>query len=289
VFWDDGTAAQVPVPMDYNGNKFLLFVDEGGYGASRIIDVNDPTKPFVVSKLKLEIHMPANQATAVSDSSGDGSFTYTGHYCSVDREHNPTAAACGYFESGIRVFDIRDPYNPREIAYFNPPAQVAKHGTLCGSEHDGCATAGAVTNDTADWCTSQIRFLTAADGSSYLWAQCQDNGFMTLRFTNGAYPLPPLATQPMSTAVQAAQIKAAQTGAAPVAAMYGISSGTPNTATAAPPLLRRRQATAGAPRAAISTVAYKTPPWAPLAVLLAWCLVLLNLGISRAWIRRQPL
>jgi len=42
---------------------------------------------------------------------------------------------------------------------------------------------------TADWCSSQIRFFTATDGSHELWAQCQDNGFMVLKFTNGAYPL----------------------------------------------------------------------------------------------------
>ena len=189
VGWTDGSGAQVPVPMDYNGKKYILFVDEGGYGAARIIDVSDDTNPVVVSKLKLEIHMPPNQATAAADSAGDGSFTYTGHYCSVDREHNPTAAACGYFESGIRVFDIRDPLHPREIAYYNPPAQVQKHGQLPGSEHDGGPNNSQPPNMSADWCSSQIRFTTAADGTPELWAQCQDNGFMTLRFTNGAYPL----------------------------------------------------------------------------------------------------
>ena len=196
VGWTDGSAAQVPVPMDYNGKPYILFVDEGGYGAARIIDISDEKNPVVVSKLKLEIHMPANQATAAADSTGDGSFTYTGHYCSVDREHNPTAAACGYFESGIRVFDIRDPLNPREIAYYNPPAQVAKHGTLPGSEHDGGPNNTQPPNMTADWCSSQIRFTQAPDGTPLLWAQCQDNGFMTLKFTNGAYPLSTAAVVP---------------------------------------------------------------------------------------------
>jgi len=191
VGWTDGSAAQVPIPMDYNGHKFVLFVDEGSYGASRIIDVNDPANPVVVSKLKLQIHMPANQATAAADSTGDGQFTYTGHYCYVDREHDPTAAACGYFESGIRVFDIRDPYHPSEIAYFNPGEHGEKGGVLLGSEHSGSTS--APPNMTADWCTSQIRFYHDPDGYWYLWAQCQDAGFMTLRFTNNVYPLTPLA------------------------------------------------------------------------------------------------
>jgi hypothetical protein len=34
-----------------------------------------------------------------------------------------------------------------------------------------------------------VRFFHAADGSWELWAQCQDNGFMALKFTNHAYPL----------------------------------------------------------------------------------------------------
>jgi LPXTG-motif cell wall-anchored protein len=185
----DGSAAQHPIPIFYKGKPFIYFVDEGGYGASRIIDISNETAPVVVSKLKDEIHMTANRTAATDDTTGNGSFTYQGHYCTVDREYDPTAAACGYFQSGIRVFDFRDPYLPREIAYYNPPAQVAKHGTLPGSEHDGGPSNSQPPNMTADWCTSQIRFNHAADGSYQLWAQCQDNGFMTLRFTNGAYPI----------------------------------------------------------------------------------------------------
>jgi hypothetical protein len=192
VGWIDGSAAQVPIPIDYNGKKFLLFVDEGGYGAARIIDISDEAQPRVVSKLKLQIHLPKYAKQAAADTAGDGSFTYQGHYCSVDREHNPTAAACGYFQSGIRVFDIRNPYHPREIAYFNPPAQVRMHGKLPGSEHDGGPNNNQPPDMTADWCSSQIRFVHASRGSWELWAQCQDSGFMMLKFTNHAYPLPPL-------------------------------------------------------------------------------------------------
>jgi hypothetical protein len=206
--WPDGSTAQHTIPITYGGRHYLVYVDEGGgttpldltgpAGAARIIEIEDPTNPFIVSKLKLEIQMPANSALQTADTAGNGSFGYEAHYCAVDRENDPTALACGYFQSGIRVFDIRDPAHPSEIAYYNPPAQVSKHGTLNGSEHDGGSTNSQPPNDSTDWCTSQIRFFTAADGTHYLWAQCQDNGFMTLRFTNAAYPLGPAVSVPES-------------------------------------------------------------------------------------------
>ena len=69
----------------------------------------------------LETHDPANCDKVLPDLAGLSSFTYGSHYCSVDNRHNATTLACGYFNSGIRVFDIRDPVRPKEIAYYNPP------------------------------------------------------------------------------------------------------------------------------------------------------------------------
>lgn len=182
VSWTDGNTGQHAVQVTYNGRPYVIFVDELGSGAARIIDISDETAPRVVSKLKLEIQLP-DAAGARTRSAGDGIFGYDGHYCDVDRLVDPTAVACGYFESGVRVFDIRNPISPREIAYYNPPAQVGKAGQLPGSEH---ASGGAAEADmSADWCSSPPRFVTP----DQLWVTCQDNGFMTLRFTNDAYPL----------------------------------------------------------------------------------------------------
>jgi hypothetical protein len=209
IYWSDGSTAQVPIPIAYGKHHYILFVDEGGAdpskppqentlnltgpaGAARIIDIADPANPKIVSVLRLAIQTPKYSSRNAAEVAGNGSFGYEAHYCAVDREFNPTAVACGYFQSGIRVFDIRDPFHPREIAYFNPPAQVKMHGKLPGSEHDGGPNNSQPPNMTADWCSSQIRFFHARDGSWELWAQCQDNGFMTLKFTNHTYPLPPL-------------------------------------------------------------------------------------------------
>src|SRR5207244_2132798 len=76
----------------------------------------------VVSKLGLETHDPKNCAKVLPDLAGLSGFTYGSHYCSVDNKKNATTLACGYFENGLRVFDIRNPAQPKEIAYYNPPS-----------------------------------------------------------------------------------------------------------------------------------------------------------------------
>ncbi len=191
VCWEDGSTAQHTIPVFYDGKPYVLFVDEGGVGgfygpagAARFIDISDETQPRVVSKMKLEIQMPEHADIQLSDTEGNGIFGYQAHYCSVDRKINPTALACGYFQSGIRVFDIRDPHHPREIAYYNPPAQVGKAEQLPSSEHvNGLQQDN--NNLTADWCSAQVRLIPER---GELWSTCQDNGFMVLRFTNGVWP-----------------------------------------------------------------------------------------------------
>lgn len=187
VYWTDGAIGQHALRITYADRPYLAFVDEYGAGAARIIDITDEVNPTVVSKLKLEIHLPENGDTRAADTSGTGIFGYEGHYCAVDQFDDPTALACGYFQSGVRVFDIRDPRAPREIAYYNPPAQSGKNAELNGSEHAGDLGYGDGTTAqlTADWCSSPPRFV----GSDQLWVTCQDNGFLALRFTNNAYPI----------------------------------------------------------------------------------------------------
>lgn len=180
--WTDGLAGQHAIAVSWSGKPHLIFVDEMGPGAARIIDITDETAPVVVSKLKLAIQMPENKPLRDVDVAGNAVFGYDAHYCTADRTVDPTALACGYFQSGVRVFDIRDPRRPREVAYYNPPAQPHKVAQLTGSEH---ANAPGGEDMRTDWCSSPPRFV----GNDQLWVTCQDNGFMVLRFTNGAYPI----------------------------------------------------------------------------------------------------
>jgi hypothetical protein len=191
--WPDGSCGQHTFEIAYGDQPYVVCVSEGAAIVS-IVDIGDETAPELVSRLKLEIHMPENASTASSDTSGNGIFGMVSHYCWVDREHDPTVMGCGYFGSGIRIFDIRDPWLPKEIAYYNPPAQVGKISQLKGSEHannsvslalGGPAGVAGPPNMSTDWCSSWVRFIPER---SEIQVTCQDNGFLALRFTNGVWP-----------------------------------------------------------------------------------------------------
>jgi hypothetical protein len=202
LLWKDGATAQHTINVKIGGKPFVIFVDEGRPGGSsiaacaaglppfpmaRIIDISDETNPKIVSRLALETHDPANCAQVLPDLVGLSIFTYGSHYCSVDNRHHATTLACGYFNSGIRVFDIRDPVRPKEIAYFNPP------GTTTASPGSNHNRPGGWVAGGPDWCSAQVH-LDRARGT--LWSTCQDNGLLSLKFTNGVWPFPGSATPP---------------------------------------------------------------------------------------------
>ncbi|MEO7158767.1 MAG: hypothetical protein ABI039_14470, partial [Vicinamibacterales bacterium] len=207
LFWKDGSTAQHTIHVKIKGKPYIVFVDEAGAGGNsvatrqaacdagmhpfplaRIIDISDETKPKVISKLMLEVHDPANCDKVTPDLVGLTGFLYGSHYCSVDNIHKATTLACGYLNSGIRVFDIRDPIRPREIAYYNPPATP---NVSPGSNH---ITQRSVQQPGGpDWCSAQVH-LDAQQGT--LWTTCQDNGLLSFKFTHNAWPFAESTTPP---------------------------------------------------------------------------------------------
>jgi hypothetical protein len=208
LLWKDGAAAQHTIPVKIDGHPYVIFVDEGGSGSppaacaaglppfpmARIIDISDETKPRIVSRLALEIHNPANCAKVLPDIVGLSLFTYGSHYCSVDNKHHATTLACGYFNSGIRVFDIRKPRRPTEIAYYNP-AGVTTFSP--GSNHNNFIANNFVPGG-PDWCSAQTHLHVSERHSreATLWTTCQDNGLLVLKFENGVWPFPDSSTPP---------------------------------------------------------------------------------------------
>lgn len=197
VFWNVAGISQYMIPVTYDGTPFIIAIDEFASESYKFIDISDETDPVIINEFRLEINRPENAQARAEDTGNTGLFGYESHYCTVDRKNNPTAMACGHFQSGIRVFDIRDPFSPREIAYYNPPAQEGKMNDLQGSEHAALLSAArtpfplsdlgnanvavpylfdsittALSDLSADWCSSPPRFV----GSDQIWVTCQDNG-----------------------------------------------------------------------------------------------------------------
>lgn len=137
--WETVSIPQNAIPFTSNGKQYVMEVDEysggnGGplpvgihgpvVGAARIIDISDETKPKVVSNLRLAVHNMANRAAIANDPGAQNpTGGYAGHYCNIPTRVNPTIVACSMILSGLRVFDIRDPANPVEVAYFNAPVK----------------------------------------------------------------------------------------------------------------------------------------------------------------------
>nr|BAE86940.1 FedA [Burkholderia sp. NF100] len=197
-FHKDGSAAQHTLPMKVAGKSYLVQVDEGGsagvltdagfkaacaaklppFPMARIYDIQDDSDPKLVSKLMLETHDPANCAKVAPDVVGLGLYAYGSHFCSVDNRENATALACAYFNSGIRVFDIRDPAKPKELAYFNP----ASGPLLPGSAH---AKLQQWREKGPDWCGAQLHF---DFDRKQLVSACMDNGVQVLQFAPNTWP-----------------------------------------------------------------------------------------------------
>ena len=176
--WSEGSIPQVAQPFTKKGRQYLLEVDEfsryglnGGspdpsvaqVGAGRIINVDDPLHPRVVSHLRLEVQQPAQRIAAKNDPGASSPVGgYTAHYCSAPRRKNPRLVACSMIGSGLRVFDIRNLRKPVEVAYFNVPAA------------DG-ADGGASAMAQPAWDVKR-RSIWYADGNS---------GFYVVRLTHG--------------------------------------------------------------------------------------------------------
>jgi hypothetical protein len=214
LLWKDGSVAQHTIPVKIDGHPYVIFVDEGGSGGTsspaqeqaacaaglppfpmaRIIDIRNETRPTIVSRLALEVHNPANCSKVLPDLVGLSIFTYGSHYCSVDNKHHATTLACGYFNAGIRVFDIRNPHRPKEIAYYNPAGETT---VSPGSNHNN-AFANNFVPGGPDWCSAQVHLRISEDHGRQgtLWTTCQDNGLLMLKFEHGVWPFEDSSTPP---------------------------------------------------------------------------------------------
>ena len=183
VSWDSLSIPQNAIPITIKGKPYVVEIDEfsnddsgnvgihgSKVGAGRIIDISDETKPKVISDLRLEVHQPENRAAIADDPGAQNPVQgYAGHYCNVPTRVDPTIVACSMIISGLRIFDIRDPANPKEVAYFNAPVR----------EH---VAAGFFESST--WAMSSPSFVPER---KEIWYSDGFNGFFVVRVTNDVW------------------------------------------------------------------------------------------------------
>lgn len=172
--WKGISIPQSTVPITIKGKPFILESDEFGPGASRLIDITNEKTPFVVSNLRLQVHQEDIRKANPSMEDDPGVNTpfsfaqdYTGHFCNVPTLVDPPIVACGMAVSGLRIFNIEDPYHPYEAAYFTAPVQKR------------------VLPEGSNWAYSMPTFVPER---KEVWYSEAYTGFYAVKITNGAWP-----------------------------------------------------------------------------------------------------
>ncbi|MCU1595907.1 MAG: hypothetical protein JWO12_3299 [Frankiales bacterium] len=135
VTWPEVTIPQSTIPVTIKGHKYLVEFDEydsnttayspdENVGGVRMIDISNEKRPRVVSRMRLAVWEKGARATDQQNDPGASSGTqgYAAHYCAVPQRKDPGILACSTIASGMRVFDIRNPLRPVEVAYANHPS-----------------------------------------------------------------------------------------------------------------------------------------------------------------------
>lgn len=184
VTWPTVSIPQNSVPLRIAGHPYLLEFDEFAFrfnpatsddqvGAARLIDIADPAHPTTTSDLRLEVNMrDVHQQTYGDPYPLPVKPTgYGAHYCAAPREVDPEIVACGFLNSGLRVFDVRDPAHPREVAYYISPPNA---GQIVGE-------------DAGDLAFSQPAF---DPKRREVWYTDATSGFYVLRLDPAVWPDP---------------------------------------------------------------------------------------------------
>jgi len=188
--WGTKTIPQVAIPITVRGRPYVIEVDEfsqdpaddsdspttrpaangARVGAARIIDIADERAPRVVADLRLEVNQPEHRAAIADDPGASNRLAgYAAHYCNVPSRKDPGIVACSFIGSGLRIFDIRDPEAPRELAYYvAPPAPGPTHG------------------DPINWAMSRPAFVPER---REIWYADGASGFYALRVEAGVWPV----------------------------------------------------------------------------------------------------
>lgn len=212
LFWNDIVHNQYIRPFAVKGHKYVFVTDidgvitsdtsvhtgyvfdrpmqtredacssgKPGWGYVSIIDVQDAAHPKRVSSLRLQVTEPKScLATAYDPVFGHG---YSPLDCDVDDYQDARMMVCGFGESGIRVFDVRDIEHPREIAYYKPPAVGA--APRPASPYQTFRNVPGITSLSSKYHTaSAVDYARFTHDAREIWFTSYDNGFQVLKFSD---------------------------------------------------------------------------------------------------------
>jgi hypothetical protein len=153
--------------LTIKGRQYVIALDEtmganavAPWGWGRILDVTEEKYPLQISTITIE----AAEDRFASQTNPDKAY-YGAHYSGVDDRKNASLAFFSWYSSGLRVWDIRDPYLPREIAYYIPGART----------NTKLAVSDSYPNNKVDYVYSFIRYRPE---SGHIWFTSLFNGFM---------------------------------------------------------------------------------------------------------------
>lgn len=201
ISWDTVAIPQNSQALTLDGRPYLLEFDEFAFrfnpatvehrvGGARLIDIARPKRPRLVSDLRLEVNEREAHRAYSSDPGGGMSgpaLGYSAHYCAAPRRVDPEIVACAFMNSGLRIFDIRRPKRPREVAYYIAPP---KAGDGARAE-DGNVTFSQPSFDPARrqvWYADAVSGFYALRLDRSVWPNplpCTNRRFFTVRLPRG--------------------------------------------------------------------------------------------------------
>jgi hypothetical protein len=135
-FKPGGTAVHGVMPIP--GKNVLFSNSEAGnemcdepLNHAVMVDIKDPTKPRLMSVFPLPVPPKGSPFANFCDKGGRfGPHNINHEYHLPDVEKQRDLIYLTYFNAGLRIFDIKDPRMPVEVAWFIPPTPVKRHGPM---------------------------------------------------------------------------------------------------------------------------------------------------------------
>jgi hypothetical protein len=124
--------------MPLSQRDLLLYTTEGtfqGFGGqldiAGIVDISDEKHPRLISTLPVPEPPPGSPYKNFHEKAASfGPHNFHEPHNHPDLEDRNDRVYLTYFNAGLRIYDISDPYLPREIAYYIPPDPTKRNGPM---------------------------------------------------------------------------------------------------------------------------------------------------------------